>query len=241
MILANIKREWVKISVLSTIGIYLLGLILSGHLSNIINMRFVWLVYISVIMLLASSILQLVRVVKKQTDGRQYSSLTVLIVALPLIFAIIFPAQPEAIDVVSGRISIEPLAEISTTVQGYIPPADRNVLDWLGAFDSVDNPAELEGLAVDIVAFVYREPGMPENQFMAARLISSGFGANNQAVGMPVEIGFASEWEDGIWVDIQGRLAVGEFRGEQAPVLIPDSITETEAPDDHINNHDHSH
>lgn len=237
----NFRRAWATIAILSTIGIYLITLILSRNLSNIINMRFAWLTYLAILMLIGLSIFHIFRLINGQQDEAQILGTTIIFLALPVIFALIFPTQAETIDNVSGRISIEPLASISTTVQGYIPPVERSVLDWLRVFDATDNPAELEGLPVDIVAFIYREEGMPETQFMAARLASSSFTGNNQAVGMPVEFESASNWEDGTWVDIQGRLTVGEFRGEQIAIIIPETIVETDTPDNHINNHDHEH
>lgn len=204
-------------------------------------MRFAWLIYLAVLILIGLSIFHIFRLYKGQPDETQIPRTTIALFALPVIFALIFPIPLNDIKDVSGRISIEPIASISTTVQGYIPPVERTILDWLRVFDASDNPAELEGLPVDIVAFIYREEGMPETQFMAARLTSTGFTGNNKAVGMPVEFESASDWEDGTWLDIQGRLAVGEFRGEQIAIIIPENIVETEEPDNHINNHDHEH
>jgi len=229
-------REWAKAIILFGSGIYFLVLIVTGNLSNYVNLRFAWLSYVAAIIFFVLGIWSIVRLLTGRVSSGHSSvhlpipSSGIFIVGLPLIFATLLPSQPLGADAISGGISLEPVGGISSTARYNVPPLERNVLDWLREFDAVSNPAELEGLPVDIVAFVYREPDMPETQFMAARFTLSCCVADAFAVGMPVESENALEWADGAWVRIQGRLSVGEFRGAQVPIIIPDSIEETEIP-----------
>ncbi|MGB7337418.1 MAG: TIGR03943 family protein [Phototrophicaceae bacterium] len=231
------RQDWAKALILLGLGLYFVALIINGNLSNYINVRFAWLSYLAAVLFLGLGAWYLMRLLKGQGQGGHgvahlpISWTSIFVVALPLIFATIFPSQPLGADAISGGISLQAIGGVSTTARLNIPPIERNVLDWLREFDTVANPAELDGLPVDIVAFVYREPAMPDNQFMAARFTLSCCVADALAVGMPVELDVASTWDDGAWVRIEGRLSVREFRGAQVPVIIPDAITPTEVPD----------
>src|SRR6185369_6543633 len=82
----------------------------------------------------------------------------IVVMSLPLLFAIFLPSEPLGADAISGAISLKPISGVSAEARFDLPPLERNVLDWLRAFDEASNPAELNGLPVDVVAFVYREP-----------------------------------------------------------------------------------
>ncbi|MEO1287076.1 MAG: TIGR03943 family protein [Chloroflexota bacterium] len=231
------RQEWVKAFILLGMGIYFVILIANGNLSNYINVRFAWLSYLAAVILIALGAWQLISLVRGQghsIHGSGHLPISwsgILVVGLPLIFATIFPSQPLGADAISGTVSLQAIGGVSTEARLNIPPVERNVLDWLREFDRVDNYAELDGLPVDIVAFVYREPELPETQFMAARFTLSCCVADALAVGMPVEFDEASAWDDGAWVRIQGTLTVSEFRGEPTPVIVPDTIDPTDTPD----------
>lgn len=233
----NNWQEWAKSVILLGLGIYFVVLIVTGNLSNYINLRFAWLSYLAAMIFLLLGIWSIVRLFTGHTLRHRHSSTHlpipwsgIVVVGLPLIFATLLPSQPLGAEAISGGISLEPVGGISTASRYNVPPIERNVLDWLREFDEVSNPAELEGLPVDIIAFIYREPDMPETQFMAARFTLSCCVADAFAVGMPVESDNADEWADGVWIRIQGTLGVGEFRGGQVPIIIPDSIEETDPP-----------
>lgn len=231
------SQDWAKALILLGLGIYFIVLIANGNLNNYINVRFAWLSYVAAFLFLALGGWHLMTLFKGQAHGGHagthlpISWTGIVIVGLPLVFASIFPSQPLGADAISGGISLQAIGGVSTTARLNIPPIERNVLDWLREFDTIENAAELEGLPVDIIAFVYREPAMPDNQFMAARFTMSCCVADALAVGMPVELESASTWDDGAWVRIEGSLSVRDFRGAPVPVIIPDAITPTETPD----------
>jgi uncharacterized repeat protein (TIGR03943 family) len=110
-----------------------------------------------------------------------------------------------------------------------INPLDRNILDWIRAFNSGDDLASFNGQEADVTGFVYRDDTMPENQFLVARFTISCCVADSMAVGLPVM------WDETIpqdtWVRVMGRFDLGNFRGEQKPVLLPTNVEVVEQPE----------
>ncbi|MGJ3238629.1 MAG: TIGR03943 family putative permease subunit [Anaerolineae bacterium] len=232
------SQEWTKALILLGLGVYFIFLIISGNLINYINLRFAWLSYVAAVLFFGLGVWSTLRLFNQrlQMVGHSNAHLPIswngiFVVGLPLIFATMLPSQPLGADAISGSVSLNAIGGVSTEARFNIPPIERNVLDWLREFDTVTNPSELDGLPVDIIAFVYREPDLNENQFMAARFTLSCCVADAFAIGMPVETPEARDWTDGDWVRIQGTLQVDEFRGERIPIIIPTQIEPTDAPD----------
>jgi uncharacterized repeat protein (TIGR03943 family) len=152
------------------------------------------------------------------------------VVAIPLLIATLIPSKPLGAEAVSGGISLQPISGVSAEASFNVPPEKRNVLDWLRAFNQAENPAELDGLPVDVIGFVYREPGMSETQFMAARFTLSCCVADALAIGLPVQADDAGQFADGAWVHITGVLEAGEFNGDFLPVIRPQQIEAIDQP-----------
>jgi putative membrane protein len=231
-------QEWLKTGLLLGMAIYFLALIFTGKLSNYINLRFAWLSYVAVMVFLLLGLWNGFRLFTSRYRFLSHSNAHlplswggIFLMSLPLFFAVLLPSEPLGADAISGTISLEPIGGVSAEARYDLPPLERNVLDWLRAFDQASNPAELNALPVDIVAFVYREPAMSANQFMAARFTLSCCVADAMAIGMPVEAENAQDFADGQWLRIQGSLQAGEFRGETVPVIIPSSIEAVEPPE----------
>jgi putative membrane protein len=231
-------QEWLKSFILVSMAFYFVFLIFSGKLSNYINLRFAWLSYLAVIVFLLLGLWNLFRLTTGRYRIISHSNAHlpiswggILLMAMPLLFAVLLPSEPLGADAISGDLSLAPIGGVSAEARYNLPPLERNVLDWLRAFEEASNPAELNGLPVDIVAFVYREANMSANQFMAARFTLSCCVADAFAIGMPVESTNAEDFADGQWIRIQGSLQAGEFRGESVPIIIPSSIEPVEPPD----------
>lgn len=234
----NHWQDWLKTFVLLGMGIYFVVLILSGDLANYINLRFAWLTYLGAAIFWLLGLWSAYRSFIAQSStvlhGTNHTPLTwgaISVVAIPLILATAIPSQPLTADAISGGVSFEPIGGVSAEASYTIPPLERNVLDWLREFNRAENPATLDGLPVDVIAFVYREPSMTDTQFMAARFTLSCCVADAFAIGMPVEYTNASNLADGIWVRVQGTLEAGEFDGEFMPIVRPNSVEEVETPE----------
>ncbi len=232
-------RDWTQAGVLLGLGAYFAFLIASGMISNYINLRFISLIYLGSGIFLLLGFWQSWRLLRSQTaddhahhdhSHGQMSLWALLLTGLPLILAVTVPSRPLGVEAVSGGVSLEPIGVASVTSY-ELTPEQRNVLDWLREYARVENPAELDGLPVDVVAFVYREPGMTDTQFMAARFTVSCCVADAFAVGLPVDYENAPSLSEGAWVRVRGTLQAGTFDGEHIPVIQPVSVEPVDQPD----------
>ncbi len=85
------------------------------------------------------------------------------------------------------------------------------------------------GLKVHITGYVYRLLNFKENQFVVARNMQLN---NNHyvVVGFLAEYDKASDFKDGTWVDVIGKIKKGNFAGDIA-ILDIISISPTEEPE----------
>ena len=163
-------QDWLKAAILLGMGIYFVALISTGKLSNYINLRFAWLAYVGAsgfLLLGAWSVRGLLQSHHHEHHDHEHhdhqhvplSWGALSIVSIPLLIAVFVPSQPLGVEAVSGGISLQPISGVSAEASFSVPPENRNVLDWLRAFNQAQNPAELDGLPVNVSGFVYREPG----------------------------------------------------------------------------------
>jgi putative membrane protein len=81
---------------------------------------------------------------------------------------------------------------------------------------------------VDVVGFVYRGGGYPDDQFLVARFTISCCVADSVAIGLPVT--WAESLPTDTWVRVQGQFVSGSFQGEARSVIQPASVEIVEQP-----------
>jgi uncharacterized repeat protein (TIGR03943 family) len=226
---------WVKTALLIGLGLYFVYNIVSGNLANYINARFAWLSYVAagifLLLGLHSLYIQTRGETARSIRHQPVSTLTLFITSIPLILGTLVPSQPLGIEAINGSISTMSGAIGGPGPSAFtIPPEQRNVLDWLRAFNSAGDYNELNGLPADVIGFVYVEPTFGEDQFMVARFTVSCCVADASAIGLPVAWAEAASLPQGEWVRVRGALQVGEFRGDVMPILQAESIEIVEQP-----------
>lgn len=230
-----------KTIVLFGLALYFIYNIISGNLTHYINVRFAWLAYVAVVifgLLGAVSAYEILRPRRKQHDEDelhpadhthgQVSWGVLAITAIPLVLGTLIPSQPLGASAIDGSISTSAVNTGSVNILTS-NPLEWNVLDWLRAFNKSANLAEFTGQQADLIGFVYLEPEMTQGQFMVARFTMSCCVADASAIGLPVV------WTDGVpndtqWVRVRGSFQLGEFRGQQIPVLHATSVESVEQP-----------
>lgn len=228
-------QGWVKTALLFGLGLYFVYNIVSGNLTNYINVRFSWLSYIAAalfLLLAASSALKLLRNGHNHDHhDHNHENLSwgvLVIVAIPLILGTLIPSRPLGANAMNGDFNMTAIAA-TNTLSFEKNPLDRNVLDWIRMFNASDDLSVFNGQEADITGFVYRDTTFNENQFLAARFTISCCVADAVAVGLPVE------WSESIpadtWVRVLGRFELGEFRGEPKPILRPTSLEIVSQPE----------
>lgn len=222
---------WAKSLILFGLGLYFAVLIFTGNLANYINLRFALLAYIgtALFFLLALVNLYISLNPRRAHSHHQISWDNLLIVAFPLLLAVLIPSRSLGVEAVSGGIGFSPVGVESVSALTR-NPLDRNILDWLRVFNRAPTLAAFNGQAVDVSGFVYREPSMGEDEFMVSRFTMSCCVADAYPIGMPVRSSGAGEFPTGSWVRVRGEVLADLFQGEFAPIVHAGSIAPIEEP-----------
>lgn len=256
-----IALELIKSALLIGLGLYFGWLIVSDKLPNYINYRFAWLSYIAAGLFLIMGLLSAWHVYAHHLragrdhdhaghdhDGHDHDhdhghdhdhdhhhapiSWGVLaIIAVPLALGTLIPSRPLGAEAVGSISTVAGAGQGATFESFQIAPEQRNVLDWLRAFNSAADYRDLNSQPVDVVGFVYTEPNFDPGTFMVARFTVSCCVADAAAIGLPVAYADSAALPQGEWVRVQGTMQVGEFRGETLPIVQVASIEVVAQPD----------
>ncbi|MDZ4766307.1 MAG: TIGR03943 family protein [Chloroflexota bacterium] len=239
-------RGWLKVALLIGLGAYFIYIIGSGSLTNYINERFAWLSYVAAALFIILGVFGALDLLRKPSSddhqgmsgggalsgGHAEVSWTVIaIVAVPLVLGTLIPSRPLGAEAINGQVRTSASAGAISVATFERPPLERNVLDWLRAFNSAADYNAIAGQPADVIGFVYNEPTFDPNTFMTARFTVSCCVADASAIGVPVYSASAASLPQGEWVRVQGTFAVREFRGESLPVLMASSIEVVPQPE----------
>lgn len=225
-------REWLKTALLLALGLYFVYIILTGNLTNYINVRFAWLSYVAAVIFLllgAASAYKLLQARQHHHhhdhehdhDHSPISWVVLAVVAVPLVLGTLIPSRPLGAAAVEGDLTTSSLGGDSATAFS-LPPEQRNILDWVRAFNSTDDPTVFNGQAVDVVGFVYHGANYPDDTFLVARFTISCCVADSLAIGLPVT--WAEPLPQDTWVRVRGQLATGTLLGEERAIVQPTSV-----------------
>lgn len=225
--------------ILIGLALYLTHSIINGTLLFYISRRFAWMTWIATILL------ALIASAYQRSEHAQHHSnhehdhhhgggsawIGLALVALPLLLGILMPPRPLGAQALGGR-------ELSTNGIGLRndegvltqAAAERNILDWLRAFNAAGDPSVFDGQIATIIGFVFRDETFASDQFMASRFVISCCVADATAVGIIVSWPGSTELPLDSWVTVRGAFEQGQFKGEPTPILIADSVTPTTRP-----------
>jgi putative membrane protein len=227
-----------------------------GTLFFYINQRFAWLslvaaiLYIALAMAVIYSALrdrhtalhkpaadeaQVIWLVPSSARSRSHarvSWLAVGLLALPVALSLLAPARPLGASAVSNRGIGLTAPEQSSAARIQRPvAAPQNILDWLREFSSLGDPRALDGRAVDVTGFVYKDGRNKPDQFWVSRFVVSCCVADATAIGMLVQTSDAEKFTVDSWVRVTGKLKAGEFAGELIPIIIAERVELTQQPE----------
>jgi uncharacterized repeat protein (TIGR03943 family) len=238
--------------VLAGLGLFHLQKIWTDTLYWYINQRFLLLILAAAVGLLALARLVLpsprakAEAVEAPThdhaegDGHDHGEGTaaplwgILILAMPLVLGLLVPARPLGSAAIAnkGINTTAPLtAGSSAPGQLDLVSTDRNVLDWVRAFNYATDPATYAGQPADVIGFVYHAKGLPEGQFLVSRFAVTCCSADATAVGLLVLWPQAAALDNNSWVRVRGAMAVGSFAGRPTPLIEADSLEGVAEPD----------
>jgi uncharacterized repeat protein (TIGR03943 family) len=230
-----------KTAILLALGLYFMFNILSGNLSNYINIRFAWLSYLAVVLFFGLGLVGLSALLSGRAHiptpfdhEREAISLPVLlIVALPLVLGTLVPSRPLGVEAINGdlRITSAVAARGSLVTKD---PLQRDVLDWSRLFTAAQFPTEFNGQEARVIGFVYRQPNFPADTFMVARFTVSCCVADALPIGLPVYLSADAEAEplpDGAWIEVAGTFEAGTFVDQSVPILQATQVAMIDQPE----------
>lgn len=228
-----------------------------GTLAFYINQRFAWLTLVGVILFLALAMTMVYRAMnaskqpastalpaldegevlpltRKTTKAHSHRAnwLTLGLLALPVLIGFFTPARPLGAGAIETRgIGLTaPDRPGSVTQAQRVATGPKNILEWLREFSRNADPSAFAGKEADVIGFVYRDPRNAGDEFWVSRFAVSCCVADASALGLLVKSDQATQLKTDSWVRVTGKFGVGEFAGEQLPVLMPDKIEPTEQP-----------
>lgn len=156
--------------------------------------------------------------------GRGPSWLVLAAIAIPLVMGLAIPAKPLSAGAIQTS-GVSAGFSASKTDVLSIAAADRNVLDWIRAFNTSTNYSEFNGQQADVIGFVYRDIRMDQGkQFMVARFAVACCVADASAIGVLVQTADAAKWPQDTWVRVKGKFDAQTIGDQKSPVLVAESV-----------------
>ena len=232
--------------ILALTGFFLLEKVWSGKILLYINQRFVFLILIAGVVLIASAQFIFQERRKNETDENetqasnlpalsQSSRVNLIWMAVPLLLGVLVPARALGTSAISNRgitVSSPFTIQNTTNIQALERPAEqRTVLDWIRAFHAQSDPQSLNGETVDVIGFVYHDPRLKTGQFLIGRYAISCCVADATAIGITVNWQQSAALQDNSWVRVQGTLQASQLEGQPVPAIDADQVLPITEPD----------
>ena len=174
----------------------------------------------------------------KHTDRARLTLLPLLIV---LVAGILLPARTLTSSTVSQR-TTDSRSVITTTetqpIDSLFAGSSRGLkmIDWDRLLTTNSDPSYYVNKPARISGFVY-DAGQGQNTMQLSRFVLTCCAVDAQPIGVPVQI---ENWQDAYyqdkWLEVEGEFRLRETSQGERLVLIPDSITEIDEPDNPYGN-----
>lgn len=230
-------QRLLKTAIFLAMGVFLYTRIRSGVITFYINERFVTLTLLAAVGVMVVGASYWLRPSHDhEHDHNHDHNLTwigLFIIALPLILGWLVPPRPLGAGAIGNReIDIGTLSSVAAPNGNEnmgLVAGEKNIMDWLNDFQHQDVSAFV-GQEAHVIGFVYRDDRFTADTFMIGRFVLSCCVADAAPIGLVVQTADATQLEDDQWVDVTGHFIVDTFDGIEMPILVADTLTETEPP-----------
>jgi uncharacterized repeat protein (TIGR03943 family) len=231
--------------ILAGLGLLLIEKLWSGTLTWYVSARLTLLVLPAAVgfLTLARTVLPAVRPAidvrraAEQEAAREPERLPtwrLLLVALPVIMALLVPAHPLGSRALASRgvnALVPGVAALGPSApSAALPPQNRTVLDWVRAFAAAEDPGVFDGQPADVVGFVYHDPALAVGEFIVSRFALPCCAAGAMGVGLLVRWPNAAGLEGNAWVRVRGPVEPGVFNGRLIPVIAASGVEGVDEP-----------
>ena len=105
---------------------------------------------------------------------------------------------------------------------------DESFVPWIE--ELYGNLSKYEGKKIQIVGFVFKDKEFGKNEFVPARLSMNCCAADMQPVGVLCNYTGAAQLKKDSWVRVTGKVQKGEFKGQEMPVIVAETVEPTSKP-----------
>ena len=162
-----------------------------------------------------------------------------LILALPFLLGWLVPPRPLGATALANRElaigggpgGLRSVSAPADRTTAAVFSGERNILDWLNAFEDTQDLDAHVGQEARVVGFVYRDDRFGPDSFLVARYTVSCCVADAAPIGLVVRTEEAESLESDSWVEVSGHFTRGDFNGSEIPVLSADSVRSTSQPE----------
>ena len=161
---------------------------------------------------------------------------TYLVLAAPLLLALIFPTRGLASFSANQRgpqIAGMTVVHGATTVRRVSLSVDTgsfSLQDWVGALSADPNPKDYAGKTVNLTGMVIHSPAsVPPGYVMVLRYQVTCCIADARPVGLIVRDISHGALQDNQWVTVHGTMGAASYQGQQVAVINPKQIVPTNA------------
>lgn len=91
-------------------------------------------------------------------------------------------------------------------------------------------PEQYAGKEITMLGFVFKEPGMPSNQFVLGRYIITCCSADASLGGFLCEYGNTADFKEGSWLIIRGIIKTGKYNDSTVPIITINSFSPAQEP-----------
>lgn len=124
--------------------------------------------------------------------------------------------------------ALRPLAnELQQTT--FIKITDRNYTEAIS--ELTDFPNDYLGKKVSLTGFVFRSPGLTNQQFSLVRYVMTCCVADSLPYGIMCEFKNAKKYPDGTWLTIEGILQIGKYKDLDTPYINISSVNQISVPE----------
>jgi uncharacterized repeat protein (TIGR03943 family) len=151
-----------------------------------------------------------------------------LLLAVPLLFGTLVPAQPLGSGALAGR-GIDGTTAASRVSSIGDDPAEWNLLEWATAISMQGE--ELDGTPIKIDGFVYQDEKLGADHFMVVRYVLTCCAADGAGVGLPVLWAGGDALPNDQWVRVSGQVITTEVSGTRQAAIQATAVEPINQPE----------
>lgn len=209
-------------------GVIILSLQITGKLGFYVYPSHIFYISLSAVLLILTGVFLIFT--KKEIHLHFENVYTIPALLIPIALVLFFPAKPLSSDAALARGVVEDLPVFATdaSFSFTVEPKNRQLLDWIKAFNADPEPNNYAGQEVHVKGFIV--PAEAPNTFFLTQFYIACCAADARPIAIPVEYSGDFIPKKDEWVDIEGLMKSGDIHGERKVIIEMKSATPIPVP-----------